>query len=286
MTERATGGVLHLVATPIGNLEDITYRAVRVLGEAEVVAAEDTRTTSLLLRHYGIRPARLVSLHEHNEESRTAELLNLLRGGGTVAVVSDAGTPAISDPGYRLVVAAAAAGVAIRPIPGASAVLAALIASALPTERFEFLGFPPRERGRRRQLFGSLARSLSTLVFYEAPTRVAATLVDLEEALGGDRRASLGRELTKLYEEHHRATLAELGEHYRERPPRGECTLVVAGATAADAAIPAEDLEDRVRALLATGLGARDVAARLVVTTGLPRRQLYQLALSLRRARS
>lgn len=275
-------GVLRVVATPIGNLEDITYRAVRVLSEAEVIAAEDTRTAARLLGHYGIRAPRVVSFFEGNEAARTASLIEDLAAGRQVALISEAGMPGISDPGERLVRAAIAAGVRVEVIPGAVAAITALVASGLPTGRFLFVGFPPREAGARRQLFGSLRQEAGTLVFYEAPDRVGASCADLRDAFGPERPAVLARELTKLYEELVRAPLGELAERYAAAAPRGECVLLVQGADA-EAAVGEQDIEAEMRALLAQGLGPKDAAARLVVTTGKPRRQLYQLALALKR---
>lgn len=278
----AGAGILYLVATPIGNLEDITYRAVRILGEVDVIAAEDTRRTGQLLRHFGIDAPRLVSFFEGNEAARADQLTGELARGARIALVSDAGTPGISDPGERLVRRALAAGARVEAIPGPVAAVTALVASGLPAERFLFLGFPPRKQGARRELFGGLRSEVATLLFYEAPDRVAATLADLADALGPERRAAVARELTKVHEDIARGTLAELAARWAEAPARGEHTLVVAGA---DAAAPpaAVDVEAAVRALLAEGLGPRDVAARLVVTTGLSRRHLYQLALALAR---
>jgi 16S rRNA (cytidine1402-2'-O)-methyltransferase len=279
-------GTLYLVGTPIGNLEDLSLRAARILREVDVVAAEDTRTAKQLLVHVDAlgptNPARrLTSYFEGNEAARTGELARVLRAGGRVAVISEAGMPGVSDPGGYAIAAAIAAGARVEVVPGPSAALAALIGSGLPTDRFTFLGFLPREAGARRALLGTLRGEPATMIFYEAPDRVAATLDDAVAAFGADRRASLGRELTKLYEEHVRGTLGELAARYAEVPPRGECTLVIAGGSPAGAEI---DVEAELRALLASGLGPRDAAARLVVKTGKPRRVLYQLALSLQRA--
>jgi 16S rRNA (cytidine1402-2'-O)-methyltransferase len=278
-------GTLYIVGTPIGNLEDLSPRAARVLREAGVIAAEDTRSAKTLLAHAdahgAVNPARtIVSYFEGNEAGRAEELVAALAAGTSVAVISEAGMPGISDPGGRAVAAAIAAGARVEVIPGPSAALAALIGSGLPSDRFTFLGFPPREAGARQALFGTLRGETATMIFYEAPDRVRDTLVDLVAAFGADRRASLGRELTKIHEEHVRAPLGELARRYADTPPRGECTIVVAGGVAA---APAIDLEAEVRRLLASGLGPRDVAARLVVVTGKPRRHLYQLALSLAR---
>jgi 16S rRNA (cytidine1402-2'-O)-methyltransferase len=279
-------GTLFIVGTPIGNLEDLSLRAARVLREADLIAAEDTRAARHLLAHVDAlgpsNPARrIVSNFEGNEAVRADEVARALRDGRRVAVISEAGMPGVSDPGAYAIAAAIAAGARVEVVPGPSAALAALVGSGLPADRFMFLGFPPREAGARRALFGTLRGESATMILYEAPDRVARTLDDAAAAFGADRRASLGRELTKLYEEHVRGTLGELAARYAAAAPRGECTLVIAGGSAAE---PAIDIEAELTALLATGLGPRDAAARLVVRTGKPRRVLYQLALSLQRA--
>ncbi|MBL9019323.1 MAG: 16S rRNA (cytidine(1402)-2'-O)-methyltransferase [Myxococcales bacterium] len=275
---------LFVVGTPIGNLEDLSLRAARVLREADVVAAEDTRAAATLLAAAdaagGVNPARtIVSLFEGNEAARSEQLVRALAEGKKIAVISEAGMPGVSDPGARAVAAAVAAGAKVEVVPGPSASLAALIASGLPTDRFTFLGFPPREQGARQELFGTLRGEIATLIFYEAPDRVGATFADLAAALGEARRASLSREITKLYEEHVRGTLAELAAKYADTPPRGECTIVVEGGTVSQDV----DIEAELGKLLAEGLGPKDAAQRLVVKTGKPRRQLYQLALALQR---
>lgn len=281
MTDRA--GTLYVVATPIGNLEDITYRAVRVLGEVRVVAAEDTRTAVHLLQHFGLRPDKVISYFEGNEARRAAEFVARLQAGDDIAVVSEAGMPGISDPGRRLVAAALDAGVSVVVVPGPSAVVTALVASGLPSERFLFLGFPPREAGPRRELFGALRGERATMVFYEAPGRVGSAFADLADALGATRPAALARELTKFHEQIVRESLGDLAARYAETPPLGECTLVVAGASEAEVEqVAGFDVEAAARALLAEGMSPKEVAARLAVQTGKPRRQLYQLALVLR----
>ncbi len=277
-------GTLYVVATPIGNLEDMSARAVRVLGEVSLIAAEDTRTAARLLGHFGIKAPRVMSFFEGNEAERAAELAVELEAGRDVAVISEAGMPGISDPGERAVRAAVEVGAPVVVVPGPVAAIAALVASGLPAAPFTFVGFPPREAGARRELFGRLRSAEATLILYESPERAGATLADLRDAMGGERRASLSRELTKMYEEHVRGTLAELATRFAEVAPRGECTLVVEGAPEG-AAAEAVDVEAELRALLDSGLGPRDAAARLVVRTGKPRRQLYQLALSLLRER-
>jgi 16S rRNA (cytidine1402-2'-O)-methyltransferase len=278
-------GTVHVVATPIGNLEDITLRALRVLAEADLVFAEDTRHTRILLDHHGIK-VRTVSLNSNNEQSRIARALEALQGEGRVAVVSDAGTPLISDPGGRLVEAAAEAGHRVEAIPGASAVLAALSVSGLRAQPFTFLGFPPRKSGARRKLFGAQRGRAETLVIFESPHRVGVTLAELAESLGGERRACVARELTKLHEEVVRAPLAELAARFAEGG-RGEFTLVVEGDEEAAPLAPGapqtdEELEQAVRRLVAEGRRPREIAALLAPTTHLPRRDLYARAVAAR----
>lgn len=280
-------GTLYIVGTPIGNLEDLSLRAARVLREVDLIAAEDTRAAKTLLAHVdalgaagAVNPTRrVVSSFEGNEAERAAELADAVRAGKAVAVISEAGMPGISDPGARAIAATIAAGARVEVIPGPNAALAALVGSGLPADRFTFLGFPPREAGARQALFGTLRGEIATMIFYEAPDRVAITLGELAMAFGGDRRASVARELTKLYEEHARGTLGALAARYATAAPRGEVTIVVAGGSAEPAPL---DIAAELKKLLAAGLGPRDAAARLVIATGKPRRHLYQLALSLR----
>jgi 16S rRNA (cytidine1402-2'-O)-methyltransferase len=277
-------GVLTVVATPIGNLEDLSPRAARHLREADVIAAEDTRSVATLLRHVDgggpVNPRRrVVSFFDGNEASRSESLVTQLQAGVRVVVVSEAGTPGVSDPGERVVRAAIAAGVKVDVVPGPCAAVAALVASGLPTERFTFIGFPPRETGARQELFGALRGESATLIFYESPERIADTIDDLSLAMGPERRASLSREITKIHEEHRRGSLRELAASLAADPARGECTLVVQGQGSVE---PVVDIEAELRTLLDQGLGPKDAAARLVLRTGKPRRHLYQLALSLR----
>ncbi len=219
-------GTLYIVATPIGNLEDITYRAVRILGEVDLIACEDTRQTRKLLDRYGISKP-LVSYHEHNEAARSEELLRELLAGKSIALVSDAGTPLIADPGYRLVERARKQGVAVSPVPGPSALLAALSASGLPTDSFHFGGFLPYKKGRRRRVLEQLKTFAATLVFYETPHRILETLEDVAEVLG-PRQVVLAREITKLHEEFLRGTPAEVRGTLRARPSvKGEITLMI-----------------------------------------------------------
>ena len=272
-------GTLFVVATPIGNLEDVTLRALRVLREADLLLAEDTREVRKLLDRHGVA-ARPVSLHAHNEARRQGEALAALAAGGRVALVSDAGTPLVSDPGERLVAAAAAAGHAVEAVPGASAALAALVVSGLPAQRFTFLGFLPRRASERERLLARLRDAPETLVLFESPRRLAATLRELAERLG-DRRACVARELTKRYEEVARGRLGELALHFADGA-RGEVTLVVEGG--AEASVAEDDVDAEIRARLAAGGRAREIAAALAAATGLPRRTLYARALALGRA--
>ncbi|RCX14878.1 16S rRNA (cytidine1402-2'-O)-methyltransferase [Fontibacillus phaseoli] len=226
-------GKLYLVATPIGNLEDMTYRAVRTLQEADIIAAEDTRQTRKLLTHFEISPGQLLSYHEHNKTASGPELIRLIIEGKNLALVSDAGLPAISDPGSDLVKLAVEAGISVIPIPGANAALSALIVSGLPTERFQFIGFLPRENKDRDHLLASLQDEENTLLMYESPHRIIKTLESLQQAWG-DRKVVLARELTKRYEEMARGTLSECLGWLQEHPPLGEYCLVVAGANPED----------------------------------------------------
>lgn len=233
--------MLYLVATPIGNLEDITLRALRVLREARVIAAEDTRQTRKLLSHYEIKTP-LIAYHEHSGPAATAALVRrMTEDDQQVALVTDAGTPGISDPGHDLVVACIEAGVPVVPIPGASAVLCAVVASGLPSARFVFEGFLPRTKSSRTVKLKALASEPRTLIFYESPQRVAETLGEMAAVLGGAREACVARELTKLYEEFRRGTLENLAAHYAAAAPRGECVLVAAGCgESAPIAMPLE----------------------------------------------
>ena len=235
---------LYVIATPIGNLEDLTFRAVRILREeVALIACEDTRQTHKLLEHYGIHKP-LVSYHEHNETTRAPEILAALQNGQSVALVSDAGTPLISDPGYRVVNAAIEKGFAVVPVPGPSAILSALAASGLPTDEFRFIGFVPQKSGARRKAIEQLKRELSTVIAYESPHRILDCLADMAEILG-NRRLALARELTKLHEEFLRGTAQSIREELEARPSiKGEITIVIAGSEGAEElADPLAELE-------------------------------------------
>ena len=274
MSETAAG-ILFVVATPIGNLEDLSLRAARVLREADLIAAEDTRHTSKLLHHYDIRRPT-ASLHEHNEQEKVPALIDRLRGGARIALVTDAGTPAVSDPGYRLVRAAIDAGIRVEAIPGPSAVLAALVSSGLPTDSFVFAGFPPPKSAGRRAWFEALRDEPRTLVFFEAPHRIRETLAAAIETLG-DREAALGRELTKLHEEVVRGSLSAVLDRLGE--PRGEFTVVVAGWTD-DSATTDEQVSDNqlfkeFGRLTEKGFGRREAISELAERHGLRSRVVF-----------
>jgi 16S rRNA (cytidine1402-2'-O)-methyltransferase len=269
-------GTLFVVATPIGNLEDLSARALRTLRDVSLIAAEDTRHSRKLLSHFGI-DTPLISYHEHNQRERRESLLRSLESGD-VALITDAGTPAISDPGAGLVAAAHAAGHRVSPIPGPSSLAAAVSASGLIEGPFLSLGFLPRERGPRRTAIGRAAASSLPLVLFESPHRLAATLVDLEAALG-DREAVVMRELTKLHEEVRPGTLHRLVRWAESAPARGEIVLVVAGAT--EEAASTQDAESVIVALRRSGLSPSKAAREAAAITGLPRSELYAMARSL-----
>ena len=280
-TEPATTpGTLYVVATPIGNLADLGERARQTLATVDVIAAEDTRRTGALLRRLGLsRP--LVSLHSHNEQARSRQLLARLQAGEDVALVSDAGTPLLSDPGFPLVRAARQAGIRVVPVPGPSAIVAALSVAGIPCQRFAFEGFLPARTGARRAALAALAEEPRTLVFFEAAHRIRASLVDMAAAFGAGREAALARELTKLHEEVLHGTLAELVEALAEHPARekGEFVVIVAGAPAPPPAVAGD--EDAVLRVLLRHLGTRDAAQVAAELTGRPRKALYRRALAL-----
>ncbi|MEH2186526.1 MAG: 16S rRNA (cytidine(1402)-2'-O)-methyltransferase [Nostoc sp.] len=273
-------GTLYVVGTPIGNLEDITFRAVRILQTVDIIAAEDTRHTGKLLQHFQVKTPQ-VSYHEHNRTSRIPELLEHLVNDKAIALVSDAGMPGISDPGYELVKACIETGIPVVPIPGASAAITALSAAGLPTDRFVFEGFLPAKTQQRQEHLESLQTESRTLIFYESPHRLRDTLQDLAEVWGSDRQIVLGRELTKLYEEFWRGTIAEAIAHYSQREPQGEYTLVVAGIPASQPQLTEEELKAELKQLITQGISRSQASRQLAKFTSLPRRQLYQLALSL-----
>ena len=269
-------GTLFIVSTPIGNLGDFSFRAVEVLRQVAAVLAEDTRHSRHLLDRYAIATP-LVPYHEHNEATTTPRLIERLRGGEGLALISDAGTPLLSDPGARLVKAAVEAGIVVSPVPGASALLAALVASGLELGRFTFYGFLPRKGGERRSAIAEIAGLRHAAVVYEAPSRVADTLAELAAAGAGARATVVARELTKQFEEVRRGTVAVLAAYYHDGPPRGEVVIVVAGAVAPPGATE-EDLRARADELRAEGRAAREIAAALSSELGAPRNLAYRLA--------
>ncbi|MEH2287137.1 16S rRNA (cytidine(1402)-2'-O)-methyltransferase [Nostoc sp.] len=273
-------GTLYVVGTPIGNLEDITFRAVRILQTVDIIAAEDTRHTGKLLQHFQVKTLQM-SYHEHNRTSRIPELLEHLVNNKAIALVSDAGMPGISDPGYELVKACIQAGISVVPIPGASAAITALSAAGLPTDRFVFEGFLPAKTQHRQEHLESLQTESRTLIFYESPHRLRDTLQDLALVWGSDRQIVLGRELTKLYEEFWRGTIAEAIAYYTQREPQGEYTLVVAGIPASQPQLTEEELKAELKQLISQGISRSQASRQLAKFTSLPRRQLYQLALSI-----
>jgi 16S rRNA (cytidine1402-2'-O)-methyltransferase len=270
---------LHVVATPIGNLGDISFRALATLAAADLVLAEDTRVTKTLLAHYGITTP-LFPYHEHNADQVRPQLMAKLEAGAAMALVSDAGTPLISDPGFRLVGEAVQRGIDVKSLPGASAVLAALVVAGLPTNRFFFEGFLPPKSGARRQRIAELATIPGTLVFFESPRRVAATLEDLAAVLG-NRDAAMARELTKMFETVRRGTLPVLAaELASEDPPRGEIVLLVGPPGDEGPALDGDALDDRIREALKT-LSVKDAASVVSADTGQPRRKVYARAVAL-----
>lgn len=278
-------GCLYIVATPIGNLGDITQRAVETLSKVDAIAAEDTRHTSRLLQHLGLHKP-LIALHDHNERTRSGMLLDRVAGGERIALVSDAGTPLISDPGFVLVREARERGINVVPIPGVSALITALSAAGLPTDRFLFAGFPPAKGKAKENFLRALAEDTATLIFYESPHRIRETVAAMSTCFGAERQVVLARELTKTFEQFYADTLSGLLSRLEIDPNavRGEMVLVVAGATSAERALSAEaglDVDRLLKALLEE-LPVKRVARIAADATGLPRNQLYERALQLK----
>jgi|SRR5437870_9099491 len=280
-------GTLYIVATPIGNLEDITPRALRVLREVDVIACEDTRHTHRLLNHFGIKTKR-ISYHEHNEQSRASELCLLLESGKSVAIVSDAGTPLISDPGFRIVIAAIQRNIPVVPIPGVTAFVAALAASGLPSDQFLFAGFLPARANARRTKLEEVRDLPATLIFYEAPHRIAATLHDALHILG-DRQAVVARELTKLHEEIARGRLSELGKRFSEGSVRGEIVLLISSQKVdvpAATAEPAARLLERVDELESQGSDSKQALKKAARELGIKRDDAYRIVSAQKKRRN
>ena len=272
-------GVLYIVATPIGNLEDITLRALRLLKEADLIAAEDTRHTRILLNHYDIRTP-LISYHEHNERIQAPKLVERLLGGENIALVCDAGTPTIADPGYRLVVEALRAGVLVHPLPGPSALATVLSASGLPTDRFVFEGFLPAKKHERGRKLQALRNENRTLVFYETPHRLKESLADMRRILG-NREIVVAREVSKVHEEFSRGTIDDVLAGLADREVRGELTVVVRGCSN-PAQVSEEELQAEIQRLADDGVGVKQISEMLGERYRLAKREVYQLALRLK----
>ena len=275
---------LVVVSTPIGNLGDLSPRAADALRQADLIACEDTRHTRKLLTATGISGVPLVSVHGHNERERIPQLLDKLRNGTRIALVSDAGTPAVSDPGQLLVAAAIEAGVDVEVVPGPSAVLAALVVSGLATDRFVFEGFLPRKGRERRDRLEAAGDDVRTTVFFESPHRLAETMAELAEVCGPDRRVAMARELTKRFEEVWRGTLAEAADHAATVDARGEYVVVLEGASGSRHVASEADVDEAVASLMAAGASAKDAAAQVAADLRIPRRRAYEAALRLRSA--
>jgi 16S rRNA (cytidine1402-2'-O)-methyltransferase len=279
MADNLKLGKLYLVGTPIGNLEDITLRAIRILKEVDLIAAEDTRRTGKLLQHLQIDTPQ-ISYHEHNHNSRIQELLDHLQHGKQIALVTDAGMPSISDPGVKLVATVIAEGITVIPIPGGTAVISALAASGLPTDRFVFEGFLPQKHQERQTRLELLSKETRTIVIYEAPHRLVTTLTDLATVVEEEREIVLARELTKIHEEFWRGNIAQaIALYTQKRQPKGEYTLVLQGATTTNIIMSVAELKLELRGLLAQGMTRSQASRHLAQLTSLSRREIYQLDL-------
>ena len=273
-------GTLYIVGTPIGNLEDTTFRAIKTLQEVDLIAAEDTRHTSKLLQHFQILTPQL-SYHQHNEQSRIPELIEKLNQGKAIALVTDAGMPAISDPGYELVKVCVEANISVVPIPGVTANITALCASGLPTNKFIFIGFLPTKIKLREEQLEKLSNSLETIVLYESPYKLLQTLEDLAKMLGGNRKIVLARELTKLHEEFWRGTVGQAIIYYQNNQPKGEFTLVIAGAEPELPVLSEDTIKQELQELFAQGISRSQASRQLSQKINLSRRKIYQIALKI-----
>lgn len=271
---------LYIVGTPIGNLEDMTFRAIQVLQQVDVIAAEDTRHTGKLLQHFQVTTPQ-ISYHDHNRASRTPELVDRIQQGAAIALVTDAGMPGISDPGYDLVKACVEANLSVVPIPGVSAVITGLSACGLPTDRFVFEGFLPAKGQERRDRLDAIAVESRTIVLYESPHRLKQTLTDLAETLGTDRPITLARELTKLHEEFWRGSLQSALDHVEQQQPQGEYTVIIQGTTQSEPLLSESALKAELQDLIQQGLSRSQASRQLAQRTSLSRRQIYQLALAI-----
>lgn len=273
-------GTLYIVGTPIGNLEDMTFRAIAVLQQVDLIAAEDTRHTAKLLQHFQIKTPQ-ISHHEHNRATRIPELIEKLQQGQAIALVTDAGMPCVSDPGYELVKACADASLPVVPIPGVTAVITAIAAAGLDSHRFTFEGFLPAKSKERQAILVGLQAETRTMVFYESPHRLREALAAMVQAFGADRPVTIARELTKMHEEFWRGHLGEALAEYQTREPKGEYTLVIAGATVVGQTVSEADLRQALQRLLADGLSRSQASKQLAQELNLPKREIYQLSLEL-----
>ncbi|MGD1805617.1 16S rRNA (cytidine(1402)-2'-O)-methyltransferase [Dapis sp. BLCC M126] len=273
-------GSLYIVGTPIGNLEDTTFRAIKTLQKVDLIAAEDTRHTGKLLQHFQIQTPQL-SYHQHNEQSRIPELIEKLNQGKTIALVTDAGMPGISDPGYELVKACVEANISVVPIPGVTASITALSASGLPTNKFIFIGFLPTKIKLRQEQLETLSNSLETIVLYESPYKLLQTLEDLAKILGKDRKIVLARELTKLHEEFWRGTVGQAIIHYQNNQPKGEFTIVIAGAEPELPVLSEDTIKQELQELFAQGISRSQASRQLAQKINLSRSKIYQIALKI-----
>ncbi len=275
---KAAPGTLYVTATPIGNLNDITLRAIKILKSVDVIAAEDTRQTGILLKAHSI-DTRLISYHEHNEKQRAPQLVEKMQGGASVALVSDAGTPTISDPGYRLVCAAVAGNISVVPLPGVSAATAALSASGLPTDSFSFIGFPEKRAGKRLKQLTALAARRETLIFYESPRRISALLGDIQQCMG-DRSVVVAREMTKKFEEFIRGPVSQVITELEARTGvKGECTVLVSGNPGEELADPEKIRTEITRLLASEDAGTAEVSKQIARTFKIPKKEAYALVL-------
>lgn len=275
-----SSGTLYIVGTPIGNLEDTTFRAIKTLQKVDLIAAEDTRHTSKLLQHFQIQTPQ-ISYHQHNQQERIPELIETLHQRKTIALVTDAGMPGISDPGYELVKACVEANISVVPIPGVSASITALTASGLPTNKFIFIGFLPTKNKPRQQHLEAISQSPETIILYESPHRLKLTLQDLANTLGKNRKIVLARELTKLHEEFWRGTVGQANAHYQNNEPKGEFTLVISGAELDKPVFSETTIKVELQELLGKGISRSQASRQLAQQTNLSRRQIYQIALTI-----
>jgi len=273
-------GTLYIIGTPIGNLEDTTFRAIKTLQKVDLIAAEDTRHTGKLLQNFQIQTPQL-SYHQHNEQSRIPELIEKLNQGKTIALVTDAGMPGISDPGYELVKACVEANISVVPIPGVTASITALSASGLPSNKFIFIGFLPTKIKLREEQLEKLSNSLETIVLYESPYKLLPTLEDLEKVLGRNRKIVLARELTKLHEEFWRGTVGEAIIHYQNNQPKGEFTIIIAGAEPELPVLSEDTIKQELQELFAQGISRSQASRQLAQKINLSRSKIYQIALKI-----